>query len=71
MNQNENFKVLNLLPRRSKPRMFENIVLIPLYKNIRQSTTAKFKDIIDLIRYIPPEHYDFFKSLSHTQNVDE
>ena len=71
MNENENFKVLNLLPRRGRPRKFENIVLTPLYKNIRQITTAKFKDIIDLLRYIPPEHHDFFKSLSHAQNVDE
>ena len=52
-NENENFKVLNLLPRRGRPRKFENIVLTPLYKNIRQITTAKFKDIIDLLRYIP------------------
>ncbi|EFN60835.1 hypothetical protein EAG_12164, partial [Camponotus floridanus] len=51
MNENENFKVLNLLPRRGRPRKFENIVLTPLYKNIRQITTAKFKDIIDLLRY--------------------
>jgi len=71
MNENENFKVLDLLPCRGRPRKFENIVLTPLYKNIRQITTAKFKDIIDLLRYIPSEHHDFFKSLSHTQNVDE
>lgn len=71
MNENENFKVLNLLPRRGRPKRFENIVLAPLYKNIRQVTTAKFKDMIDLLRYIPPEHHDFFKSLSHAQNVDE
>lgn len=71
MNENENFKVLNLSPRRGRPRRFENIVLAPLYKNIRQVTTAKFKDMIDLLRYIPPEHHDFFKSLSHAQNVDE
>ncbi|KAI4482021.1 hypothetical protein M0804_009040 [Polistes exclamans] len=55
MNENENFKVLNLLPRRGRPRKFENILLTPLYKNIRQITTAKFKDIIDLLRYISPE----------------
>jgi len=71
MNENENFKVLDLLPRRGRSRKFENIVLTPLYKNIRQITTAKFKDIIDLLRYIPPKHHDFFKSLSHTQNVDK
>lgn len=47
-NQNENFKVLNLLPRLGRPRKFENIVLIPLYKNIRQITTAKFKEIITI-----------------------
>lgn len=69
MNENENFKVLNLSPRQDRPRRFENIVLAPLYKNIKQVTTAKFKDMIDLLRYIPPEHQDFFKSLSHAQNV--
>ena len=63
MNENENFRVLNLVPRRGRPKKFENIVLTPLYKNIRQITTAKFKDIIDLLRYIPPQHHDSFKSL--------
>ncbi|KYQ47461.1 hypothetical protein ALC60_13582 [Trachymyrmex zeteki] len=29
------------------------------------------KDMMDLLRYILPEHHDFFKSLPHTQNVDE
>lgn len=40
-----------LLPRRGRPRKFENIVLTPLYKNIRQITTAKYKDMMDLLRY--------------------
>lgn len=71
MNENENFKVLNLLPLRGRPRKFENVVLTSLYKNIRQITTANFKDIVDLLRYISPEHHDFFKSLLHTKNVDE
>ncbi|CAH1392501.1 unnamed protein product [Nezara viridula] len=25
--------------------------------------------MIDLLRYIPPEHHDYFKSLSHAQNA--
>ncbi|KYQ50443.1 hypothetical protein ALC60_10456, partial [Trachymyrmex zeteki] len=71
MDENAEFKILDLLPRRGRPRKFENIVLIPLYKNIRQISTAKYKDMMDLLRYILPEHHDFFKSLPHTQNVDE
>ena len=61
--RNESYKILY--------KTLMNIVLTPLYKNIRQITTAKFVDTIDLLPYIPPEHHDYFKSLTHAQNVDE
>ena len=71
MDENAKFKILDLLPRRGRPKIFGNIVLSSSYKSIRSITSLKYRYIIDLLRYIPPKHHNYFKSLPHTENVNE
>lgn len=71
MDENAEFKILDLLPRRGRPKKFGNIVLPSLYKSIRSITSLKYRHMMDLLRYIPPEHHNYFKSLPHTENVNE
>jgi hypothetical protein len=40
-----------------------------LYKGIRPIPTAKYKDMMYLLPYIPPIHRDYFKNLHHS-NTD-
>ncbi|KOX78991.1 hypothetical protein WN51_10203 [Melipona quadrifasciata] len=66
MNEDALFKTLDL-PRWERPRKFNNIELTPLYKNVRPIATLKYNDVMDLLHCILPVHYNYFKSLPHTQ----
>ncbi|KAJ0175139.1 hypothetical protein K1T71_009280 [Dendrolimus kikuchii] len=49
------FKIINLLPLRpGRPLKFEKIALEPLYQNARPITYEKYKDMKQLLPYIPP-----------------
>ena len=71
MDENAEFKILNILPRQSRPTQFENITLKSIYKDTRKISNTKYKIMIDLLCYIPPEHQDFFKLLLHSSNPDD
>lgn len=51
MDDNFEFKMLDLSPKRVIPRIYENIDLLPLYTTIRPITEEKLKDMMDLIPY--------------------
>jgi len=57
-------KVLDLSPKRGRPRIYENIDLLPLYTSIIPITEEKRKDMMDLIPYIPPIFHEHFISLN-------
>ena len=44
MGVNTQFKILNLLPCRGRPRNINKIKLTPLYKNVRPILTPRHKD---------------------------
>ena len=71
MDENSEFKIRDLLPRRGGPNKFGNIVLPSLYKSIRSITSVKYRHMMDLLQYIPSEHHNYFKSIPHTENVNE
>ncbi|CAD1475415.1 unnamed protein product, partial [Heterotrigona itama] len=48
-----------------------NIKLAPLYKKTGPLTNLKYKDLMDLLHYIPPAHHSYFKSLPHTQTGED
>ena len=54
-------KTLDLLPRRMIPRNYNNIELTQLYKNVKPIATLN-NDIMDLLLYILPVHYNYLKS---------
>ena len=63
------FKTVNLLPTRpGRPRKFEKIALAPLYQDARPITYEKYKDIKQLLPYIPPVHHEYFKTLPHAEH---
>ena len=53
---------LDLLPRRMRPRNYNNVELTQLYKNVKPIATLKYNDTMDLLHYIPPVRYNYFKS---------
>ena len=61
------FHVLDLSFIKDRPKIYENIHLVPLYTIIRVITEEKYKNIKDLLLYIPPIYQKYFKSLK-TQN---
>lgn len=63
------FKIINLLPLRpGRPLKFEKIALEPLYQNARPITYEKYKDMKQLLPYIPPVHHAYFETLPHAEN---
>lgn len=60
LDDNSEFKVLDLSPKRGRPRIYENIDLLPLYTTIRPITEEKRKDMMDLLPYIPPIFHKHF-----------
>ena len=71
MEVNTEFKVLDLLHCRGKPRKFNKIKLVPLYKTVRSISTPKCKDIIELLSYIPYMHHEYFNNLTHNLNEEK
>uniref|UniRef100_A0A1A9ZAL8 Uncharacterized protein n=1 Tax=Glossina pallidipes TaxID=7398 RepID=A0A1A9ZAL8_GLOPL len=47
------FKILDLLPCRGRPKNFDKIKLTPLYKSVRPISTSKYKDMMELLRADP------------------
>ena len=63
------FKIINLLPLRpGRLLKFEKIALEPLYQNARPITYEKYKDMKQLLPYIPPMHRAYFETLPHAEN---
>ena len=61
---NTEFNVLDLAPKRARPRTYEKIVLPPLYTSIRPTWEEKRRDMVDLLPYIPPIFHNYFISLT-------
>ena len=57
------FHVLDLSPKRGRPKIYGNITLFPLYPTVRLVTEEKHKDIMCLLPYIPPVFQEHFKNL--------
>nr|XP_012148112.1 PREDICTED: uncharacterized protein LOC105663491 [Megachile rotundata] len=67
--KDKEFKTINLLPTRpGRPLKFEKITLEPLYQNARPITYEKYKDIKQLLPYIPPVHHAYFETLPHAEH---
>ena len=61
-------KTLDLSPTvRGRPPKFERTALKFLYINARPITHEKYKDMMQLLPYIPPVHHKYFKTLPHNK----
>jgi hypothetical protein len=67
MEPDAKFYILDLSPKRGISNKYDKIQFIPLYKGILPIiTTTKYKDMMDLLSYIPPIDHDYFKNLHHS-----
>ena len=66
--EDTDFKTLDLSPTvRRRPPKFKRIALKSLYINARPITHEKYKDMMQLLPYIPPVHHKYFKTLPHDE----
>ena len=68
MEVNAVFIILNLLTCRGIPRDFIKIKWTPLYKNVCPISTPKYKNMMELLRYMQPMHHEYFNNLTHNIN---
>lgn len=61
------FKTLDLSPTYQGRSKFERIALAPLYNDARSITYEKYKDMEQLLSYIPPVHQEYFKTLPYKE----
>lgn len=61
----------NLSKKLSTENLFVNSDLEPLFRNGRPITTAKFNDLMELIKYIPMKYHDFYKGLKCEQTDND
>jgi len=64
----ELFKEVNFEKQRKGRQQQMPILQLPmLYPSGRLISQAKYKDIQDLMKYVPPIHHDFYNSIQHEQ----
>jgi len=65
----DEFKEVNFQKQRKGRQQQKPIQNLPmLYPSGRQISQAKFKDIQDLLKYVPPVHHEFYNSIRHEQH---
>ena len=64
LNDNTEFKVLDLAPKKGRHRTYGKIVLPPLYTSISPTKEEKRRDMMDLLPYIPKIFHICFISLT-------
>lgn len=68
------FGVLNIQKKRENGRPLASLTNVEqdlLYPTTRPITMAKKKDMIDLLKYIPPIHHQFYKDLRTERGIDQ
>ncbi|XP_076660862.1 uncharacterized protein LOC143364351 isoform X2 [Halictus rubicundus] len=65
------YEILNIQRARcGRPLQLKNITQENLYPSVRPVSEAKKKDMIDLLKFIPPVHHAFFQALK-TSTIEE
>jgi len=65
----DDFKEVSFEKQRKGRQRQKQILKLPmLYPSGRLISRAKFKDIQDLMKYVPPIHHDFYSSIPHEQH---
>ena len=68
VDDDEEFKVVSFEKKSKGCQQQQPILNLPmLYPSGRLISHAKFKDIQDLMKYVPPIHYEFYNSIAHEQ----
>nr|XP_033325321.1 uncharacterized protein LOC117219890 [Megalopta genalis] len=68
-NEDTEFKAINLRKSVSgRPQSLKNIYQPLLYPKGRTVTREKWRDMMDLLKYIPPVEHDYYKNLTTNRN---
>jgi hypothetical protein len=62
------FTVVDLQKSRQSGRPTKNVELTKLYNEAPKIKTPKYKNLLDLLQFIPPIHHKFYQELSHARN---
>jgi hypothetical protein len=62
------FTVADLQKSRQVGRPPKNVELTKLYNEPPKIKTPKYKNLLDLLQFIPPIHHKFYQELSQTGN---
>ncbi|KYN15185.1 hypothetical protein ALC57_12595 [Trachymyrmex cornetzi] len=66
------FNTLNIRrARHGRPLQLKNIEQENLYPSVRPISAAKKKDMLDLLKFIPPIHHTFFQQLKTIETVED
>lgn len=67
------FEVLNIKPtgRKGRPLLLQNVPVENLYNGVRPVGELKKRDMINLLKFIPPVYHRFFTDLTTTAAEDE
>lgn len=73
LNNDLPFLTLNIAPAKKGGRLtnLNRVLMEPLFSSPRKVTELKKKDMMDLLKFIPPVHHDFFNSLTDGTDNDD
>jgi hypothetical protein len=68
INEEMPFSVIDLRKSRQVGRPTKNVEITKPYNEPPNIKTPKYKNLLDLVQFIPPIHHTFYQELSHTGN---
>ena len=67
--EDTDFKTLDLSPTcQGRQLKFKRTALTPLYNDVRPITYEKYKDMKQLLPYIPSVYHEYFETLQHKKH---
>ena len=70
LHEKDEFLTLDLSPKRGRPKRYSQIEMDPIYAGSSSVTSAKYKDMMDLLPYIPPIYHSYFKILKQNTSSE-
>lgn len=70
LNEDIPFEEIDIRPtKEGRPRLLKNIEQAPMYSGPRIMNHLKKRDMLSLLKYIPPIHHTFFENIRTSANV--
>lgn len=70
LNEDFPFNEIDIRPtKEGRPRLLKNVEQVPMYSGPRSMNHLKKRDMLSLLKYIPPIHHNFFKNIRTSENL--